>query len=379
MSDILILSLPYAAQLEAGEPVAAPYWAIVRGGMLAASGSGDGWRGVGDFAVLRVVALASALDCPVQYWRFADLPPMQAATAGRLEVQRRLLGPAAAAHVVAAVPDVCGGEFAVAAVTQAAMAAWMRWLGGQGFAAQQVAAILPAAAILPDAGGALLGAQIGAEPVMRGGDHGYAADPALDAYWGGSAAATWLSAAERDAMLVMAAAHPVMDLRSGAWKVPAGRGWDAGALRWVKRLGLALLVVSALLFAVQTMRLAMDRDRADQAVMAAGEAVGVRASDAAGVEAEMDRQLSARGGGPLAFSVTASALYAVLADAPAVSVKSLAHRADGTLSASLAAPSAADLNPVLIALQAKGYRITAQPMVGRDGQQMANITIRAVP
>ena len=35
--------------------------------------------------------------------------------------------------------------------------------------------------------------------------------------------------------------------------------------------------------------------------------------------------------------------------------------------------------PVLLALQARGYRVTAQPMAGADGQQMANITIRAVP
>ena len=34
---------------------------------------------------------------------------------------------------------------------------------------------------------------------------------------------------------------------------------------------------------------------------------------------------------------------------------------------------------VLLALQARGYRVTAQPMAGSDGQQMANITIRAVP
>ena len=30
-------------------------------------------------------------------------------------------------------------------------------------------------------------------------------------------------------------------------------------------------------------------------------------------------------------------------------------------------------------LQARGYRVTAQPMAGIDGQQMANITVRAVP
>ena len=33
----------------------------------------------------------------------------------------------------------------------------------------------------------------------------------------------------------------------------------------------------------------------------------------------------------------------------------------------------------ILELQTRGYRVTAQPMAGADGQQMANITIRAVP
>ena len=66
-------------------------------------------------------------------------------------------------------------------------------------------------------------------------------------------------------------------------------------------------------------------------------------------------------------------------DAPGVSLKTLAHRVDGTLTTTLAAPRVDDINKVLLALQARGYRITAQPMAGADGQQMANVTIRAVP
>jgi general secretion pathway protein L len=66
-------------------------------------------------------------------------------------------------------------------------------------------------------------------------------------------------------------------------------------------------------------------------------------------------------------------------DTPGVTLKSLAHRTDGTLTTTLAAPRVDDINAVLLALQAHGYRITAQPMAGTDGQQMANVTIRAVP
>ena len=39
----------------------------------------------------------------------------------------------------------------------------------------------------------------------------------------------------------------------------------------------------------------------------------------------------------------------------------------------------AERDAVLLALQARGYKVTAQPMAGTDGNQMANITVRAVP
>src|SRR3546814_3370758 len=102
---------------------------------------------------------------------------------------------------------------------------------------------------------------------------------------------------------------------------------------------------------------------------------GATAGDATAAEAEIDRRLAAAGGGPLAFSVPASALYDAMGDTPGVSLKTLSHRTDGTLTTTLAAPRVEDINQVLLALQARGYRITAQPMAGSDGQQMANIPI----
>src|SRR3546814_9747998 len=92
---------------------------------------------------------------------------------------------------------------------------------------------------------------------------------------------------------------------------------------------------------------------------------GATAGDATAAEAEIDRRLAAAGGGPLAFSVPASALYDAMGDTPGVSLKTLSHRTDGTLPTTLAAPRVEDLNQVLLALQARGYRITAQPKIGR--------------
>src|SRR3546814_4378893 len=72
----------------------------------------------------------------------------------------------------------------------------------------------------------------------------------------------------------------------------------------------------------------------------------------------------------LPISVPASALYDAMGDAPGVSLKTLSHRTDGTLTTTLAAPRVEDINQVLLALQARGYRVTAQPMAGSDGTQI---------
>lgn len=392
MTDILILGLPniadFATQANEGSGCDAPYWAHMADGQMVSSGGGDGWRRVRDQLLgqkhkLSYALLAPAGDAPVRFRAFPDASPAQASTAGRLDVQQQILGEADQQHVVAGLPDHAGESFAVAVTRHSAMALWLAWLAEQGIASADTRVIMPAAALWPEpAEGVLLGAALGREQIMRSRSLGYAADPVIDALLGmgdSRAECVWLSDAERDACVAEAATAPMLDLRSGRWAVKQRRSWDGATLWWIKRLALALMVLTIAIFAVQMVRLASERERADQLVMDKAQSLNIKAVDAASAEAEMDRQLMQRGGGPLAFSVPASALYAALGDAPAVSLKTLSHRADGTLSATLGAPRVEDLNPVLLALQAKGYRITAQPMAGSDGQQMANITIRAVP
>ncbi|MCC2601991.1 type II secretion system protein GspL [Sphingopyxis yananensis] len=392
MTDILILGLPNVADLAAQAPdwprLDAPYWAHIADGQMVSSGAGNGWRSVRDQLLgqsrdLSYALLAPAWDAPVRYRAFPNASPAQASTAGRLDVQQQILGATDQQHVVAGLPSRAGESFAVAVTTHSAMALWLAWLAEQGIASEDMRAIMPAAALWPEpAEGVLLGAALGDEQIMRSRSLGYAADPVIDELLragDGAADVIWMTDAERDVCAANAAMQPMLDLRSGRWAVKQRRSWDGAMLWWIKRLALALVVLTIAIFTVQMLRLASERARAEQAVMDKAQSLNIEAADAASAEAEMDRRLMQRGGGPLAFSVPASALYAALGDAPAVSLKTLSHRADGTLSATLGAPRVEDLNPVLLALQAKAYRITAQPMAGSDGQQMANITIRAVP
>ena len=212
---------------------------------------------------------------------------------------------------------------------------------------------------------------------------GTAFNEALSAAWLLRAAGVQLPANASFALVVLpmllTLAAPPLDLLSGAWKPKRRWAVDPAMLRLAKRLASALVVVSIAIPLIYALRLTADTSRADEAVVAMAKKAGVTASDASAAETEIDRRLAAAGGGPLAFSVPASALYDAMRDAPGVSLKTLSHRTDGTLTTTLAAPRVDDINQVLLALQARGYRITAQPMAGTDGQQMANITIRAVP
>ena len=222
-------------------------------------------------------------------------------------------------------------------------------------------------------------AELGGEAILRSADRAWRSDPEIDALVAQERTIVPLGAdAAREALLLSLAAPP-LDLLSGSWKPKRRWAADPDLVRIGKRLLAALLIVSLLVPVVYAVRLAADTRRADAAVVAAAATLGIEAPDATAAEAEVDRRLASAGGGPLAFSVPASALFDAMRDTPGVTLKTLSHRTDGTLTTTLAGPRVDDLNKVLLALQARGYRVTAQPMAGTDGQQMANITVRAVP
>lgn len=242
------------------------------------------------------------------------------------------------------------------------------------------AAIIPAAvAVPPPEPDTLWTAEVGGERIVRTATQAYVSDPELDPLIAGGHAALPLDADRMREALLLTLSAPPLDLLSGGWKPKRRWSVDPAMLRLAKRLIIGLVAVSLSIPVIDAVRLSSDTGRADDAVVAMAKKAGVTATDATAAEAELDRRLAAAGGGPLAFSVPASALYDAMGDAPGVTLKTLSHRTDGTLTTTLAAPRVEDINKVLLALQARGYRITAQPMAGSDGQQMANITIRAVP
>jgi general secretion pathway protein L len=377
----LLIWLPRVAAL--ADAAAAPAaWLRIDDGVVVDSGQDDGW--VADWEKQgddgpddRLIALAPAADVPLRWFHYPDAAPAQAAAAARIDALKASLGDAAGLHVVAGQPTEMGQAVPVAVTTHAAMTGWTGWLAARGLTA---AAIIPAAAALPPPeADSLWSAELGGERIIRSADRAWASDPELDPLIAGNHDVAPLDAeAMREALLLTLAAPP-LDLLSGAWKPKRRWAVDPAMLRLAKRLAIALVAVSVAIPIVYALRLTADTSRADDAVVAMATRAGVTASDASAAETEIDRRLATAGGGPLAFSVPASALYDAMRDAPGVSLKNLSHRTDGTLTTTLAAPRVDDINQVLLALQARGYRITAQPMAGAGGQQMAHVTIRAVP
>lgn len=381
MTRSLLLWLPSLAAL-ADKDAPPPAWLRIDNGVIVDSGQDDGWidaweKPQDDGADDRLIALAPVADVPLRWLHYPDAAPAQAAAVARIDTLKASLGDAAALHIVAGQPAEAGQAVPVAVTTHAAMTAWTDWLKARGLSP---AAIIPAgAAVPPPEPDHVWSAELGGEQIIRTSTRAYVSDPELDPLIAGGHDIAPLGADRmRDALLLTLAAPPI-DLLSGGWKPRRSWSVDPVMLRLAKFLAIGLFVISLLIPIIHAVRLAADTSRADSAVVATATKVGIKASDATAAEAELDRRLAAAGGGPLAFSVPASALYDAMADAPGVTLKTLSHRTDGTLTTTLAAPRIDDVNQVLLALQARGYRITAQPMAGTDGQQMANVTIRAVP
>lgn len=379
MARTLLLWLPPAAAL--GERADAA-WLRVDDGVIVDSGQDDGWvdaweKPQDDGADDRLIALAPAADVPLRWRHYPDAAPAQAAAIARVDTLRDSLGDASLLHIVAGQPADAGQAVPVAVTTHAAMTAWTDWLKAQGLVP---AAIIPAAATVPppDAD-SLWTVELGREQILRSDDRSFVSDPELDPLIAAGRPIAPLDAERMREALLLSLAAPPLDLLSGAWQPKRSWAIDPAMVKWMKRLAAALLVVTLLIPILYAIRVNADIARADEAAVAVAKKAGVTASDATTAEAELDRRLAAAGGGPLAFSVPASALYDAMRDTPGVALKTLSHRTDGTLSTTLAAPRTEDLNAVLLALQARGYKVTAQPMAGTDGNQMANITVRAVP
>ena len=140
----------------------------------------------------------------------------------------------------------------VAVTTHAAMTAWTDWLTARDLVP---AAIIPAAAAVPPPEpDSLWSAEVGGEQIVRAADHAYLSDPELDPLIAGGRAIAPLDADRMREALLLTLAAPPLDLLSGGWKPKRSWALDPALLRRIKRLAIALVVVSLLIPIIHALR-----------------------------------------------------------------------------------------------------------------------------
>lgn len=371
MTDVTILMLRSGAA-DADSRFAA-WWRFADNRLVASGSGGDGPNAEpGD----RIIALAPAADAPVRWHDLPGLTPLQAATAARLQVAELLVGDAGTNHIAAGQPDA-DGTVPTSAVARQTMAQWQDQLAA---ADLRVDAIVPIAAVIPvPAAGMALRLEVAGQSMLRVEGLAAEADPAIDMLRLGEHRLVDASSDEAERWLAALADQIPLNLLTGDFALQAPSAMTPVIKRWLVRLTAALLLVSLGVPLVQHWQRARAADAAEAGALTAAKKVGVTGKDAAGVEAQLDQRLAARGGGPLALSAPLGGLYKILQANPSVALRRLSYDAGGTMTVQLASPRIEDVNAVLIALQKDGFTITAQPMQGSDGMQMGIVTIRAVP
>lgn len=362
----------------------APHWWRVRDDAIVARG--EGWQPIWAQAdapdgETRLVGVAPVSACILHQGSFPDLSDRQAEVAARLLAAEASIAPAETLHVAIG-PRDSDGRGPVAAV---AMAAIRQWLAEA--AVQQLAlhSLVPAAALAPaDAGpgdpaNAWVMSAIGPETVVRGRDSSFVDDPLLTAHIIGDAPLRTASTAEVETALLASVTSAPVELLSGPFARRPAPLIDRALLRRAATIVALIVAVSIAIAVARLVRTHADIARLDSEAEAAAASVLRPAPPPGQAVAALDAELARRGAGTGRPGVAIASLIAALEPQPNVAVDSLSWSGDGTLTVTLGAPRAEDINPVLIAIQAAGYTITAQPRSAPDGRALGDVTIRSAP
>ncbi|HUQ14312.1 MAG TPA: type II secretion system protein GspL [Novosphingobium sp.] len=372
LNDGLIVLLPAAP----GAPW--QWWRVDDGELGAELGyDPDDDRPWGDLdETARVVALAPAAEAPVRMLPRGQMPLAQALAAARIETAE---APgegwgATATHVVAASSDD-GRSILVAAAATAAMDAWLARLAAAGLVPE---AIVPAALILPPPENAAVTAELGGQPLARTAAAAFAGEPELVAALAGEDV-TALDSDALDNALLAAWRAPPLNLRQGVYAPRRGSVFRVPAGVPLARMAAIALLLGFLILAVETIKLNADASAREAEALAAAQRRFPAAVDLATAQTLAAGELARRGQGGGTFAAPAAAVLAAIRPIPSLRLRDLGYAGDGTLRFTAAAPTADDINHLLLDLQNEGWQVTVPPQLAPDatGATVAAITVRA--
>lgn len=370
MAEALIVGLPAASDggLEA-------HWWLVRDGLVVERGVGSDWPALAvDDAGLprRVIGLAPAADVRVAMEEpDREATPRQRAALGRIAALERSLGEPEALHAVSSVP--LNGEAVLTAV--AANSAMLQWIDWATAAGVELDRIIPVAALLPLEEN-WVSATIGSEHLAASRDMVIPNEPAIAQLLVRGSDVRELEPQAVDLAIAAAAEAPSLDLRVGRFAKRRRLVLDRDRIRELLVLAALVPLITLLWTVISIVRLDNASDRLDAEALRIAESALGRQVTLESAEAELRQRGGAAGS---SFTASLAGLYQQLQGEPGVSSTEIRYQSDGTLSATLAAPSVDPINRVLVELQRDGYRITAVPRQATDGRAMVDTTVRGTP
>ena len=314
----------------------------------------------------RVVALVPSDQAPVRIRPRGTMPLAQALAAARLETGGEGL------HVA-----VGEGErgILVATAAQSAMDLWLAELATAGLSPD---ALVPAALVLPAPATGAVSAQVAGQPLARTIDAAFAGEPELVSTLAGGEPET-LSDDALEAAVLATWRDPPLNLRQGIYAPRRVSFFRLPDWKQLARMTAVAALLGFLILGVETAKLNIDASAREDAALAAAQKRFPAAVDLASAQALAAGELARRGEGGGNFAAPASALLAAIRPIPSVALRDLGYAADGTLRFQAAAPTAEDINRLLVSLQADGWQVTVPPSLAPDatGATVAAITVRA--
>lgn len=358
-------------------PDAEPLWMRVAGGAVVQTGAGADWLAACGLAALpedmTVMLVPPAPLVTLHAVAYPDLPPRQGRAAARLAALGSAIVPADQLFAATDGNDDPAQPHRVALASRADMQHWLLWAQHHGLDPD---IMVPAPLLLPEPAEGFCRAIIGDVPVLRGADMALTGDLALPELVG-DAPVRDVPVGDVNALAIAALGQPPLDMRQGDFAKRVRRSLDSRTLARIAVWSGLILSVSLVISLVGITRQHVTAGNLDADSLQRARQVVPGAADLAQAEAEMDRQLAARGAGSYAFTAPVAGLLSAMQDAPGVSLTALSRDPDGMIRATLAAAKADEINLVLLALQGAGFTITATPSQDPGGRTLADITVRS--
>lgn len=194
----------------------------------------------------------------------------------------------------------------------------------------------------------------------------------------GDNAPAQLDQTARDAAILAALADPPVNLRQGEFARRTSLfALGPGQSRTLAWLVGALALVSLAIPVIEIAQNYLGADLAERRALASAQRLVPQASNAAQAEQMLDTRLAERGMGNAMASVPLSGLLSAMQPVAGVTLRQADYRPGGLIGAMIAAPRVEEINTVLIALQNKGYTVTAASRSDATGQAVADITVAA--